>query len=184
MEFHGKTIVLRDGRTVLLRAPDPDRDAEGMVRYLPEVLGETHFMLRYPEEQRMTAEQERSILERSLASEEEMLILCEAEGEIVGSSHISFMGSRIKTRHRATVGIALRKAWWGQGIGTAMMRELIATARQREGVAQIELQYIEGNIRARALYEKLGFQVAGIFPDAVKLKDGTLLNEYHMILKL
>ena len=184
MEFQGKAIVLKDGRSVLLRAPRPEEDAPEMVRYLPEVLGETHFMLRYPEEQRITVEQELGILERSLASEDEMLILCEAEGEIVGSSHISFMSSRIKTRHRATVGIALRKAWWGQGIGTAMMRELIDMACQREDVEQIELQYIEGNVRARALYEKLGFRVAGIFPDAVKLKDGTLLNEYHMILKL
>ena len=184
MEFQGKTITLKDGRTALLRTPNPDRDAEAMVRYLPEVLGETHFMLRYPEEQQLTVEQERGILERSLANEDEMLILCEAEGEIVGSSHISFMTSRIKTRHRATVGIALRKAFWNQGVGTAMMRELIDAARQREGIEQVELQYIEGNSRARALYEKLGFRVAGVFPDAVKLKDGTLLNEYHMILKL
>ena len=184
MKFQGKSIILKDGRTAILRAPDPDRDAEAMVRYLPEVLGETHFMLRYPEEQRITVEQERGTLERSLAAEDEMLILCEAEGQIVGSSHISFMSSRIKTRHRATVGIALREAFWGQGIGTAMMRELISAARSREGVEQVELQYIEGNTRARALYEKLGFRIAGIFPDAVKLKDGTRLNEYHMILKL
>ena len=184
MEFQGKTITLKDGRTAILRAPDPDRDAEAMVRYLPEVLGETYFMLRYPEEQRITAEKEHGILERSIAAEDEMLILCEVEGQIVGSSHISFMTSRIKTRHRASVGIALRQAYWNQGIGTAMMRELIDVARQREGVEQIELQYIEGNTRARALYEKLGFRIAGIIPDAVKLKDGTLLNEYHMILKL
>lgn len=183
MEFQGKTIALKDGRTALLRAPKLE-DAPEMARYLPAVLGETHFMLRYPEEQQITVEQERGILERSLAAEDEMLILCEAEGEIVGSSHISFMSSRIKTRHRASVGIALRRAWWGQRIGAAMMRALIDAARQRDGVEQIELQYIEGNTRARALYENLGFRVAGIFPDAVKLKDGTLLNEYHMILKL
>ena len=184
MRFPEKTVALKDGRAAILRAPDPERDAEAMVRYLPKVLGETHFMLRYPEEQRITVEQERGILERSLAAEDEMLILCEAEGQIVGSSHISFMSSRIKTRHRASVGIALRQAWWGLGIGSAMMRELIGAARQREGVEQVELQFIEGNARARALYEKLGFRVAGVFPDAVKLKDGTLLNEYHMILKL
>lgn len=184
MRFQGRAVTLKDGRTALLRAPVPERDAAPMVRYLPEVMGETHFMLRYPEEQKLTEEKERGILERSLDNEDEMLILCEMDGQIVGSSHISFMAGRIKTRHRATVGIALRKACWNQGIGTAMMRELIAAARQREGVEQIELQYIEGNARARALYEKLGFRVAGIFPDAIKLKDGTMLNEYHMILKL
>ena len=183
MEFQEKSIGLKDGGAVLLRAPRVE-DAPEMVRYLPEVLRETDFMLRYPEEQHITEEQERGILERSLANPDEMLILCEAEGRIVGSSHISFMSSRIKTRHRATVGIALRQAWWGRGIGTAMMQQLLAAARQREGIEQVELQYIEGNTRARALYEKLGFRIAAVIPNAVLLKDGTHLNEYHMLLKL
>ena len=49
---------------------------------------------------------------------------------------------------------------------------------------QIELEFIEGNTRARALYEKMGFRVCGVRPDAIRLKDGTLLNEYIMIKKL
>ena len=183
MEFQGKTITLKDGRTAMLRAPRPDPDAPEMVRFLSETLGETPFMLRYPEELRLTEEQERATLERSLANPDELLIFCELEGRIAGTCHISFM-SGIKTRHRASVGIVLRQSCWSLGIGTAMLRELIAVARGREGVKQVELQFIEGNTRARALYEKLGFRVVGILPDAVRLKDGTLLNEYHMILKL
>ena len=183
MEFQGKTVVTKDGGTVVLRAPDPERDAEKMVRYLPEVLGETHFMLREPEEWQVTVEEERRILERSLANENELLIFVEADGEIVGSCNVSFM-NRNRTRHRANLGIVLRKAYWNRGIGTAMMQALIGEARKREGVVQVELQYIEGNSRARALYEKMGFRITGILPDAIQLKDGTLLNEYHMILKL
>ena len=34
------------------------------------------------------------------------------------------------------------------------------------------------------LYEKFGFRIAGILPDAIRLKDGTLLNEYRMVKKL
>ena len=34
---------------------------------------------------------------------------------------------------------------------------------------------------ARALYEKMGFRITGVKPNAVRLRDGTLLNEYSMI---
>lgn len=46
---------------------------------------------------------------------------------------------------------------------------------------QMELEYVEGNSRARALYEKMGFRITGVRPNAIRLKDGTLLNEYTMI---
>lgn len=46
---------------------------------------------------------------------------------------------------------------------------------------QIELEFVEGNVRARQLYEKMGFRITGVRPNAIRLKDGTLLNEYTMI---
>ena len=49
---------------------------------------------------------------------------------------------------------------------------------------QMELEFAEGNSRARALYEKMGFRIAGLRPDAIRLKDGTLLNEYIMVRKM
>lgn len=38
--------------------------------------------------------------------------------------------------------------------------------------------------RAQALYEKVGFRVVGVHPDAFVLKDGTMQNEYLMQLKI
>jgi len=62
-----------------------------------------------------------------------------------------------------------------------MFRELIMIAEENEQILQMELDFIEGNNRARALYEKMGFKIVGVRPNAVRLKDGTLLNEYSMI---
>ena len=59
--------------------------------------------------------------------------------------------------------------------------EMIRLAESREGVMQIELEFVEGNARARHLYEKMGFRITGVRPNAICLKDGTLLNEYMMI---
>jgi len=87
----------------------------------------------------------------------------------------------MKTKHRANIGIALISEFWNQGIGTKMFEEMIRLAENRENVLQIELEFVEGNARARHLYEKMGFRITGVRPNAIRLKDGTLLNEYTMI---
>ena len=79
------------------------------------------------------------------------------------------------------IGIALVKDYWNQGIGTVMMQEMIRIAEANPDILQVELDFIEGNARARALYEKMGFRITGVRPNAIRLKDGTLLNEYSMI---
>ena len=39
-------------------------------------------------------------------------------------------------------------------------------------------EVIRKDSRAQALYEKVGFRVVGVHPDAFVLKDGTMRNEY------
>ena len=99
--------------------------------------------------------------------------------EIAGNCEISFRGG-IKTSHRATVAIAILKEYWNLGIGSAMFKELILAAESRTEIQIIELEFIEGNDRAKALYEKYGFKIVGERPNAFKLKDGRLLKEYFM----
>ena len=111
------------------------------------------------------------------------MILCIVDGKLAGMCEINFY-SRLKMKHRANVSIAQTKEFWNQGIGTKMFEEMIRMANKREGVKQLELEYIEGNERARALYEKMGFKVTGVRPNAILLKDGTLLSEYTMIKEL
>lgn len=184
MKFEAKTIKLNDGREALLRIP-AEADAEAMLDYLRTTAGETDFLMRYPEEcdKMYTLDSEKSIINRINASETELMLACFVEGELAGVCNLMF-NNGMKTRHIARVAIALVKKYWRLGIGTAMMRELIAIAEKREGVLQIELEFAEGNHRARAMYEKLGFRVTGVHPNAIMLKDGTLLNLYLMAKEL
>ena len=82
-----------------------------------------------------------------------------------------------------TIGIALIREFWNLGIGTAMFRELISLGMQW-GLSQLELEVIEGNHRAMALYEKMGFQTVAAHPDAIRLEDGIVLKEFLMVKKL
>ena len=171
---------LKDGRKALLRSPK-EEDIESTLEYLVISAKETEYILRYTEEcGKYTAEGEKILFEQKNASPNEAMIMCIVDGKVIGNCEINFFKG-IKTRHRANVAIALRSEFWNQGIGTKMFQEMIRLAENREGVMQIELDFVEGNSRARHLYEKMGFRITGVRPNAVRLKNGTLLNEYMMI---
>ena len=171
---------LKDGRNALIRSPK-DEDIQGMLDYLYVSSGETNFLLRYPEEcGKYTAEGEKALFDRMNQSDNEAMLVCLVEGKIAGNCQVSW-SKGIKTRHRASVAIALLSEYWNQGIGTRMFQELIRIAEENENLIQIELDFVEGNSRARALYEKMGFRITGVKPNAIRLKDGTVLNEYSMI---
>lgn len=171
---------LKDGRKALIRSPK-DEDIQGVLDYLRISAGETEFILRYPEEcGKYTPEGEKALFDRVNASDHEAMLVCLVEGKVAGNCQIMW-STGMKTRHRASVAIALLKAYWGQGIGTRLFREMIRIAEANEQILQMELDFVEGNARARALYEKMGFRITGVRPNAIRLKDGTLLNEYSMV---
>ena len=174
---------LKDGRTAVLRNPG-DEDIQGMLDYLYISAGETDFILRYPEEcSKYTPEGEKALFDRMNDSENETMLACIVDGKVAGNCQVSW-STGLKTKHRAKIGIALLKEYWNQGIGTRMFEEMIRIAESNPDIIQMELDFIEGNSRARALYEKMGFRIVGVKPDAIRLKDGTLLNEYSMVKKI
>ncbi len=171
---------LKDGRKALIRSPR-DEDIPGVLNYLYTSAGETEFILRYPEEcGKYTPEAEKTLFDRVNASDHEAMLVCLVEGKVAGNCQIMW-STGMKTRHRASVAIALLKAYWGQGVGTRLFQEMIRIAEENENILQMELDFVEGNARARALYEKMGFRITGVRPNAIRLKDGTLLNEYSMV---
>lgn len=173
-------FTLKDGRKALLRSPK-DEDIRGVLDYLYVSAGETEFILRYPEEcGKYTYEGEKALFDRINASDNEAMLVCVVDGKVAGNCQIAWK-TGIKTRHRASVAIALLKEFWNQGIGTRMFEEMIRIAEANENLIQMELEFVEGNTRARALYEKMGFRITGVNPNAIRLRDGTLLNEYCMI---
>ena len=173
-------FTMKDGRNAVIRSPR-DEDIQGTLDYLLKSAGETEFIIRYPEECGIyTPEGEKALFDRVNASDNEAMLVCLVEGKVAGNCQIVLRKS-IKTRHRADVAIALLKEYWNQGIGTRMFQELIRIAEENRNILQMELDFVEGNNRARALYEKMGFRITGVKPNAIRLKDGTLLNEYSMI---
>lgn len=174
---------MKDGRKALIRSPR-EEDIEGMLDHLRVSAGETEFIIRCPEEcDKYTYENEKKLFEQLNASEDNAMLVCLVDGRVAGNSQIMFNSKR-KTRHRANVAIALNREFWNQGIGTRLFEEMIRLAEGRGDILQMELEVVEGNDRARHLYEKMGFRIVGVRPDAIRQKDGSLRDEYVMIRKM
>ena len=182
MLFEPKTVLLKDGRTAVLRPPARE-DGGPMLDVMRRISGETPFILRNPEEwDDVTVEWEESFLDGRREDPSMCFIVAEVDGKIAGNCCVA-IHLREKVRHRASVAISLLRDYWNLGLGTALFERMIETAKGW-GCTQLELEFVEGNTRARALYEKMGFAIVGVKPDAIRLKDGTLLREYSMIRKL
>lgn len=178
MLFKEKEIRIKNGKTAILTSPSPDM-AEEMLYYLKTTAGETPFLLRTPEESNLTIEEERKFLQSMLDSDHAVMILCIVDGEVAGNCQIS-RKTKLRNKHRGSIGIALLQKYWSLGIGTAMFEEMIAIAKDW-GLMQVELEVIEGNTRAMGLYQKMGFETVSAIPNAVRLEDGTMLKEFLMV---
>ena len=178
MTYPEKTIVLRDGRTCVLRVPCAG-DAEALIDYLHAIASETEYVLRTPQEPFPTKEGEIAYIEGLVNSPLALCLLADVDGEVAGNCQITFYG-KWKVAHRSSIAIALKQKFWGLGIGTALLRELLDEA-ERRGVRQTELDVVAENSRARGLYEKMGFRAVATLPAAIRFTDGSLHDEIHMI---
>lgn len=90
----------------------------------------------------------------------------------------------MKTSHKAYVfGMYVAPECRGEGIGKALMLELIRRAKRIDGVEQINLSVISENGTAKKLYKSIGFEVFGVEHNALKY-NGMYYNEDHMVYML
>ena len=161
MQFH-KIITLKDGRTCTLRN-GTEQDGLALLEIYQLTHAQTDYLLSYPDESTLTAEQEAQFLKEKLESENEIQLLAVIGGIVVASAGVGCVGKKDKVKHRATFGISVDKAYWGLGIGRALLEACIECARDA-GFVQMELEVVAENKKALALYESVGFGEYGRNP--------------------
>ena len=182
--MYRNTTIIKDkkGRDVLLRSAE-EKDAEALIDYMKIIAAETPFLLREPDEISLTIEQEQAFIKAKKDSENELLLIAETGGRHIGNASLMSAGGFKRYRHRCEIAIALYQEYCGLGIGKAML-EMILDIAKKAGYEQAELEVIANNKSAIALYEKLGFQKYGTFPDNMKYADGSYVDAYLMMKKL
>ncbi len=161
MEYY-ETITLSDGRVCVLRNGDAG-DGAAVREIFIRTHAQTDNMLTYPDECGFTPEQEDEFLKKRTDSPDEIEIVAELDGAIVGTAGINRVGGAYKLRRRAEFGVGIDKDCWGLGIGRALTRACVECAR-RAGYAQLELDVVADNERAVGLYKSEGFVEYGRNP--------------------
>ncbi len=177
-----KQIILKDGTPCLLKTPQP-KDAALFLELMKTTSEQTPFMLRYPEEITLTLEEERDFLEQKCAHLKSGFLSAWVDGKLAGNASFYPAGPHSKVLHRAVFGIAIRKEYWGLGLGKLLTEEIISASRS-VGYEQLELEVSVNNTRAIRLYEACGFVCYGTRPNAFRYKDGSYADEHLMAIKL
>jgi ribosomal protein S18 acetylase RimI-like enzyme len=103
------------------------------------------------------------------------------DGALVGVAGFA-TPSLVKKRHKGLLwGVYVRAAVRGEGLGRALVTQVIGHARER--VAQLHAAVVTGNAIARGLYRDLGFVTYGLEPRALKVGD-TYFDQELMVLML
>ncbi len=182
MLFAEKSIKDKLGRTVILRNARPE-DSADLIRYLKTTSAETPYLIREPDEITITQEKEEQFIRDKMDAKRELMLVAFIDGKHVGNCSLMSIAPYRRYAHRCDVAIALYKEYCGCGIGKAMLQTLLDVAKSI-GYEQAELEVMAENTDAIALYEMLGFEKFGTFPDNMKYADGTCMDAYWMMKKL
>jgi RimJ/RimL family protein N-acetyltransferase len=150
--------------------------------YIAQISGESDFLTFGPGEFVINTAEEADILQSYREKDNRLYILGLIDDAIVAT--LSFSGGhRPRIRHTGEFGMSVRKPYWGQGIGSAMLEALIDWARDSGIVTTINLRVRTDNARAIALYERKGFGIEGTINRAI-FQDGRYFDHHWMGLAL
>lgn len=169
MKFE-KVVTLKKNDVCVIKSPDL-QDARKVLEHMVMAADETPFMARHSDEITMTIEQEELYLQNMIENPRAVMIAAYVGDDIVGVAGVHPVANVEKYRHRCEYGISVLKSYWGRGIGYALTQCILEAAKSM-GYEQIELEVVDENRTAVALYEKCGFVRYGSRPYSFKERDG------------
>lgn len=181
MKFNETIVTAKNGTKIIVRSATVDEATE-LLDYLNKVSAETDFLLRGADDQKLTLEDEKQFIQSGLESPTKYNICVFCDGEIAGTCSL-FWSDKKKVAHRGNIGIAILKKYWNLGIGTELFKIMIELGK-KNNMKQLELAYVDGNERGKALYEKMGFREVGRIPNAFIMNDKTYRDDVLMVKEL
>lgn len=148
-------------------SPASAADARALVKHTLAVAGESHFLRAGPGERALTPAMQTAFLNRLRAQDLGFVLKGEWRGRLVAVLSI-VRPAQPRLHHRAELGLTVRAALWGQGIGRRMA-ELGIRWAQAQGVRKLNLSVRADNLRALQLYRSLGFAREGTSARAVRV---------------
>jgi RimJ/RimL family protein N-acetyltransferase len=171
-----KQFSLKNDNVIIIRNAVDD-DAGKILIFLKDVFSETDFLDLTSDEFFRTEKQQKDLIRFYNISQNSVMLLAMDKDNLAGI--LTLTGKiGIKMFHRATLGLAVKKKYWGLGIAHDLMLAAIETSLTSP-LVKIELEVVTINKRAVNLYKKFGFAIDGIIKYA-KIYDGKIYDHYVM----
>ena len=144
-------------------------DAENLLEHIHSVSSETDNLSFGKDDFNISPEKEARFIERFAKSENDLMLVALDGDKVVGNGIIE--REKIKRfGHRAELSITVLKEYWGNGIGTQLMKMMVDFCK-RSGLHSVSLYARADNLSAISLYKKFGFETVGIYKDYFLIKN-------------
>lgn len=180
MEYKG-AILYKGEYEIVVRSAKIE-DAPLIVRYNKESNDESRFPVS-EEFELPSLEEEVEIIKSFAEDPRAAMLVAKDKNIIIGNCSFTAIDNRRKHQHRCMMGIALLEKYTSMHIGSEML-EIVMSLAKMSGYEQMELEVIEGNDRAKRMYEKYGFEVYGKNDSSTKNSDGSYMNSLYMSKRL
>lgn len=173
----------KNGKEFVIKTPKAD-EAQSYLDMMVLAAQHSPYILPSAEDyKKKSVDGERAVFQECADSSTAIIITAYHEGKMIGfcngKSNKSF-----KCKHRAALGIALHPDYRDGGLGMKMMEVLLENMKKFKDIQIIELDVMTNNIAAIKMYEKLGFNKAGLFPRAYILPSGEVCDNLTMYLEV
>jgi RimJ/RimL family protein N-acetyltransferase len=145
-------------------------DAASLLNHARQVARESDFLNAGPGERALTLQAQVAFLRHLRANHLGFVLKGTVGGRLVAVLSV-VRPNQPRLRHRAELGLTIRAAHWGQGIGRRMGEAAIALGVEH-GLRKLNLRVRADNRRAIQLYRALGFSREGLSPRALCVRGG------------
>lgn len=169
-----RSIVL-PGTQLTLKSIESS-DSPQIKPFWGQIAQETTHTMRYPGEVIASEAELGPLVDKILQDPKSLCLGLFTPSSLVGIGSFSLpYKNHPWYQHLGTFGIAITKQYWGRGLGQLIL-ETIESYAQKRGILKMEAYVRADNLRALALYERMGYVVEGVRQKVVKI-DHEFKNE-------
>ena len=154
-------------------------DATELIALLDQIGHESSFTSLDENGIAMSESEMELFIDQQAQSENQITLLAFLNDELVGIINIT-ADQRPRVRHIGDVFLGIKKAYWGNGLGSILMEEAIEWAQSSGSIRRLQLTVQKRNTAAVHLYEKMGFIIEGLQERGAYIEGGEFLDVYLM----
>lgn len=167
---------------VVIREAIPE-DAEALLQLSQQVALETEYLVMDEAGMALTPEMLAVHLENLYDSPNNLLLVVFVNDQLVGNASVK-ASPEYRVAHIGEIGISILKEFWGIGLGSLLMEEILYWAQESQVIRRLELTVQAQNERAIHLYQKFDFELEATMVRGARDNQGAFLDVHLMSLMI